>query len=118
MMEMMLDHVGPPSRQVLQGAVSQRVPDCQGAHGPERVAEREAAHLGAAEALLHKHGMSLADCRVLRECAEFDAADGAVLYVVHVGQDVDTYALNEALTAVQLARGLVPSAQLDVVFQP
>ncbi|WP_257993434.1 hypothetical protein [Cupriavidus pauculus] len=78
----------------------------------------EALHLDAADALLRRHGRSLADCQVSRECAGLDVEDDAVLYVVRVGEGFDTYALNEALTALQLARGLTPSAQLDVVFQP
>ncbi len=77
----------------------------------------EAAHLEAADELLHRSGMSLADCEVSRVYAGFDGGDDAVLLVVRVGRGVDMFALNEALTAVQLARGLLPSAQLDVVFQ-
>ncbi len=85
--------------------------------GGGRPVDPEAAHLEAAGELLHRHGLSLADCRVSRECAGAEAGDAAVLYVVRVGVDVDAYALNEALTAMQLARGLTPSAQLDVVFE-
>jgi len=77
----------------------------------------EAAHLQAAGELLRRHGMSLADCEVSRVDAVFDDAEDSVLFVVRVGSDIDVFALNEALTAVQLARGLSPSAQLDVVFQ-
>ena len=80
------------------------------------VAAVSRAHLDAAAELLRRHGLSLADCRVARECAGLDAADDAVLYVVQVGEGVDVFALNEALTALQYARGLSPSAQLDVVF--
>nr|WP_315592211.1 hypothetical protein [uncultured Cupriavidus sp.] len=79
-------------------------------------ADLEEAHLDAAAELLRRHGLSLADCRVSRECAGLDAVDDAVLYVVQVGEGVDVFALNEALTALQYARGLSPSAQLDVVF--
>ena len=78
----------------------------------------EALHLDAADALLRRHGRSLADCQVSRECPGLDAEDDGALYVVRVGAGIDTYVLNEALTALQLARGLTPSAQLDVVFQP
>lgn len=90
---------------------------------PERghshdAAAQEALHLDAADALLRRYGWSLASCEVSRECASLDAGDDAVLYVVRVGGGVDTFALNEALTALQLARGLTPSPQLDVVFQP
>jgi len=77
----------------------------------------EAAHLQAADELLRRHGMSLADCEVSRVDAGFNGAEDSVLFVVRVGGDIDVFALNEALTAVQLARGLSPSAQLDVVFQ-
>ena len=77
----------------------------------------EAAHLQAADELLRRHGMSLAQCEVSRVYAGFDGGNDAVLFVVCVGRDVDVFALNEALTAVQLARGLSPSAQRDVVFQ-
>lgn len=79
-------------------------------------ADLEEAHLDAAAELLRRHGMALAGCRVSRECAGLDAADEAVLYVVQVGENVDVFVLNEALTALQYARGLSPSAQLDVVF--
>lgn len=51
-------------------------------------------------------------------CMSAGFAEDSVLFVVRVGSDIDVFALNEALTAVQLARGLSPSAQLDVVFQP
>jgi hypothetical protein len=77
----------------------------------------EAAHLQAADELLRRHGMSLADYKVSRVDAGFDGADDSVLFVVRVGRDIDVFTLNEVLTAVQLARGLSPSAQLDVVFQ-
>ena len=59
----------------------------------------EALHLDAADALLRRHGRALSDCQVSRECAGLDAEDDAVLYVVQVGEGIDTYTLNEALTA-------------------
>lgn len=96
-------------------AVSRAASDQQG-RARRSAADLEEAHLDAAAELLRRHGLSLADCRVARECAGLDAADDAVLYVVQVGEGVDVFALNEALTALQYARGLSPSAQLDVVF--
>lgn len=92
---------------------------CEPERGPSHdAAAQEALHLDAADALLRRYGWSLASCEVSRECASLDAEDDAVLYVVRVGGGADTFALNEALTALQLARGLTPSPQLDVVFQP
>ena len=88
-----------------------------GAAAPSDAVTLEAAHLDAAAELLQRHGMSLADCRVSRELAGFHGENGAVLIVVQVGKGVDVFALNEALTAVQYARGLTPSARLDVVFE-
>ncbi|RZT42745.1 DUF6461 domain-containing protein [Cupriavidus agavae] len=78
----------------------------------------EAAHLAAAATLLQRHGIALDQCVVVRERAGFEASDEHVQYVVRVGEKADIFALNEGLTAVQVARGLVPSARLDVVFEP
>jgi len=108
MMEMILD------AQPVQCSVAPVLAQCGDGGVP---ANPEAAHLRAADELLQRHGMSLADCEVSRVDAGFDGADGSVLFVVRVGGDIDAFALNEALTAVQLARGLSPSTELDVVFQ-
>lgn len=120
MMEMMLNHVAHPSvvSPLRRDATAGSQEGVAEAGTPMDAATLEAAHLDAADELLGRHGLSLADCRISRECVGIDAEDDAVLYVVHVGEGIDTYALNEALTALQLARGLQPSAQLDVVFQP
>lgn len=96
-------------------AVSRAASEQQG-RARSNAGDLEAAHLDAAAELLRRHGLSLADCRVSRERAGLDAVDDAVLYVVQVGEGADVFALNEALTALQYARGLSPSAQLDVVF--
>jgi len=108
MMEMILDE--QPARCSVAPVLAQ----CSDGGLPDNP---ETAHLQAADELLRRHGMSLADCEVSRVDAGFDGAEDSVLFVVRVGGDVDVFALNEALTAVQLARGLSPSAQLDVVFQ-
>jgi diadenosine tetraphosphatase ApaH/serine/threonine PP2A family protein phosphatase len=79
--------------------------------------DAEAAHLNAAAELLQRHGLSLSSCSVSRVRQGLDIDDDAVSYVIRVGAGVDIYALNEAVTPLQLVRGLSPSAQLDVVFQ-
>lgn len=109
MMEMMLDRATHSRMPAPTPAVA-----CADGSRP---ANPEAAHLEAAAELLLRHGLQLADCHVSRLRVGFDEDADAVMYVVRVGAGADIFALNEALTAVQLARGLTPSAQLDVVFE-
>ncbi|MBY4729812.1 hypothetical protein [Cupriavidus pauculus] len=88
-----------------------------GREDPSCPKDAEAAHLEAAAELLQRHGLSLSACSVSRVRHGLNVDDDAVSYVIRVGAGVDIYALNEAVTAMQLVRGLAPSARLDVVFQ-